>query len=225
MTELARADLVDILETIKKDIFYSLNCHRVGIINSFNTENQTATIQLVDKITKNTNDKELLTLSPLINCPVVIFGGQSGGITIPINEGDTCLVCFNDRSLDKWFNDGNIQKPITARAHDMSDAIAIVGLRNNINAIANYDNEQTQVYYQDESLSLKDGNAVLSTSAGSSVDLDSKVGISNSSSDLKTLLEAVVTVINTLNGQGGMTGAPIIVDSSPIVTEINNLLK
>lgn len=52
-----------------------------------------------------------------------------GSFTYDVNVGDECLVVFVDNCIDAWWQSGTVSSPITARAHDMSDGIAIVGLR------------------------------------------------------------------------------------------------
>jgi hypothetical protein len=122
-------DLTDVIDGAIEDLVYSLNCHRVGIVQSFDPAEQTATIRMVDKGIRTTTDgEELVDYSLLVDCPVIVNKGANGGLTIPIIEGDTCLVCFNDRDLDNWLTDGLVQRPNTLRAHDFSDVIAVVGI-------------------------------------------------------------------------------------------------
>ena len=118
-------DLEDILDGAISDALFNFNCHKVGIIESFDATTQTATIQLVDKSTKVYSDsEELISYPVLAQVPVIVFKGQNGGLTIPITKGDTCFIFFNDRDLDNWFTDGLIQKPNTTRTHDLSDGVA-----------------------------------------------------------------------------------------------------
>ena len=52
-----------------------------------------------------------------------------GSFTYNVNVGDECLVVFADNCIDAWWQSGTVSSPITARSHDMSDGIAIVGLK------------------------------------------------------------------------------------------------
>ena len=107
----AEPDLEDIINGAISDYSYLINCHRVGTIEGFNPQEQTADIQLVDKGVFSTDQGDIVVDFPLlVNCPVVIPKGINGGLTIPINIGDTCLVCFNDRDLDNWLIDGLTQR-------------------------------------------------------------------------------------------------------------------
>ena len=67
-------DLASLLDTLKQSIIYNYNFHRIGVIEEFFTNNQTASVKLVDKkITlKSDGSKEVQEYPLLINCPVLI---------------------------------------------------------------------------------------------------------------------------------------------------------
>ena len=52
-----------------------------------------------------------------------------GSYTYNVYEGDECLVVFADRSIDGWYQTGDVSNPISARRHNLSDGIAFVGIR------------------------------------------------------------------------------------------------
>ena len=134
-------DLSDILENLKADIFKNLNCINIGYIESFDTTDQTATIRMAIRQVRDVNldGSEVLEEKPLLlKCPVFILTGGSSHITMPIAKGDICLVLFNDRDIDNFFFDGGVRKPNSERMHDLSDAFAIIGIRNILNSIGSY---------------------------------------------------------------------------------------
>lgn len=134
-------DLTDILEEQKKDIFKSLNCVKVGIIETFDTSDQTASVKLSIKriLGVNPDGSKLLQEYPvLLKCPVVILTGGDSHLTFPIVQGDDCMVLFNDRDIDNWFLDGSIDPANTNRLHDLSDGLVIIGARNISSAISDY---------------------------------------------------------------------------------------
>lgn len=172
----------DVFEDSKKDIFNTFNCHRIGRIESFDETSQTAKIKIVDKrILTSEEGEELKEYSLLLDCPVFIPKGSNGGFTYPIIIGDTCLVLFNDRDIDNWFEDGNIQKPNTDRAHDLSDGIAIVGIRNKQNKFTDFSNSKTTIRYQD-----------------TVIELDDKVKIENSARNLALLIDNLIIELKNL---------------------------
>lgn len=66
----------------------------------------------------------------LVNVPVVYPRAGGFSITFPISAGDECLVVFSDLAIDNWWLNGNVQNPVEQRRHDLSDGIAIFGLKN-----------------------------------------------------------------------------------------------
>jgi len=226
----AEPDLEDIINNAVDDYAYIINCHRAAIIQSFNSIEQTATVQLIDKGIFSTDQGDLIVDFPLlVNCPVVIYKGINGGLTIPINQGDTCLVCFNDRDLDSWLIDGLVQKPNTIRTHDLSDGIIIVGIRNQINKITNYNNNATELNYLDNKIIIND--KISSTnSLGGSITIDDKLEFKNNAENLKILIDELITIITNLktvdpiSGNLPIDGATASALSS-LSTRIGNLLK
>lgn len=73
--------------------------------------------------------KEAIEDLPII-CDVPIMFPRFGdfAMTMPVTAGDTVLLVFCDRSIDKWKTNGGNVDPIDLRAHDISDAVAIPGL-------------------------------------------------------------------------------------------------
>lgn len=130
-----------LMSELKKDIFNNLNCINVGIIQSFDEADQTATIRVAIKRVieiKDDGTKVLRERPLLLKCPVVILFGGSTYMTFPIAEGDECLVLFNDREIDNFWTTGSVEAPSSPRAHSASDAIALVGIRSLQKSIENY---------------------------------------------------------------------------------------
>lgn len=135
------AKLVDLLFNQKREIETGMNCVNIGIIQEFNSTEQTVHIKLaLKKITNIEPDgTRIYAEHPLLlRCPVVVLYGGVGYMTMPITAGDECLVVFNDREIDNWFTDGGVVAPTSLRTHDFSDAFAIVGIRSLQNSIAAY---------------------------------------------------------------------------------------
>ncbi len=133
--------LSDVLAGSKRDTFLDLNCINIGIIQSFDTAKQTASVQIALKTVteiKPDGTKILKERPVLLECPVMVLFGGTAFISLPIQVGDECIVLFNDREIDNWFVNGGIQTPTTGRAHDVSDGLCIVGVRSLQNSIASY---------------------------------------------------------------------------------------
>ncbi len=133
--------MVQLLEEQKRDTQLSMNCVQIGIIQSFDADHQTATIKLALKqVTEIAPDgtKTIKEYPLILKCPVMTLFGGVDFMSMPIAAGDNCIVLFNDREIDNWLAAGNGQTPTTPRLHDISDAIAIVGIRPLTNSIATY---------------------------------------------------------------------------------------
>jgi len=163
-------DLIDNLLELKRTIFLELNCHALGTIQNFYPDTQTADVTFNYKQVYFTRDSETSNYYPIlkdypmaISCPVVTLTGGTGHITMPIKQGDTCILMFNDRDIDAWWASGQVnQEPTTARTHNIADAIALVGIRHSKNAISNYDpdrvviaNDKAKVMLSSEKIAIK----------------------------------------------------------------------
>jgi hypothetical protein len=73
---------------------------------------------------------------PVVNGVPVVFPGAGGfRVTFPIAAGDTVLLVFASSSIDRWLALGGEVDPLDDRRHDISDAIAIPGLRDFAHAL------------------------------------------------------------------------------------------
>lgn len=136
-----KPDLSDVLNEAKRSTMIDLNCVQIGIIEAFDPGTQSATIKLALKriVAIDPNGVKTLQERPLIlKCPCFFPFGGGAYLTMPIQAGDTCIVLFNDREIDNWWVNGGVQTPTSRRTHDISDAFALVGIRNVRNALDDY---------------------------------------------------------------------------------------
>ena len=134
------ADMEQIVDSILARSSAVLNCCLPGIVSSFDASTQTASIQ--PTIRKRIRTPEGVTEIPyplLVDVPVLMLGGGSHFITMPVKAGDECIVLFSDLCIDAWFQSGGVQNQIIARSHDLSDGFAIVGFRSKPHALSNVD--------------------------------------------------------------------------------------
>ncbi|MGD8188578.1 Gp138 family membrane-puncturing spike protein [Brevibacillus ginsengisoli] len=111
-------------------IFSTMRVSIPGIIQSFDSITQTATVQVAirEHVRQPDMTREWTEIPLLQDVPVVFPRGGGYVLTFPISQGDECLVVFADMCIDAWFSVGGIQNQIEMRRHDLSDAIAIPGL-------------------------------------------------------------------------------------------------
>lgn len=182
-------DLDILLQDLKTDIFRSFNCIQIGRIETFNATNQTAKIQLLIKRIINPQTQESRSYPVLVDCPVFISGNQTSYLSFPINPGDECIVLFNDRNIDNWFFTGDEGLPADFRVHDLSDGIALVGIRSLVKSIAGLNNNQVTLK-TDKDLSIESKDAVIAM-------VGSLINLSNASENNKSILQDFIDVLTS----------------------------
>ena len=122
------ADLTQIQEISNSNTAQEMNCVRIGVIQEFYPENLTAQVRLVDKMLTglNPDGSQILKEYPPIYAKVCYCNPFC---TFPLTLGMECIVLFNDRELETWFINGGSNIQAYPRMHDLTDAIAIVGIR------------------------------------------------------------------------------------------------
>lgn len=118
-----------------------------GIIQSFDPEEQTVTVQLAirEKRLKNDGTEEWLDIPQLVDVPVVFPRAGGYVLTFPVKAGDECLVVFGDACMDAWWQSGGVQNQIDCRRHDLSDGYAILGPWSQPRRISNYSTSSVQL--------------------------------------------------------------------------------
>ncbi len=128
-----------------------------------------------------------VNLPLLVDVPIVFPSAGGFALTLPIAAGDECLVVFSSRCIDAWWQNGGIARPMEARMHDLSDGFAIPALMSQPKKLSSVSSTEVQI----RNLA---GTTYLSiTPAG-------KIGINNATTDLKTVLTDLETLLNTFMG-------------------------
>jgi hypothetical protein len=112
-----------------------------GKVLRFDATNQLADVQpLLSEITFDESGAEQATAQPTIyNVPVIFPGGGQFAQTWPVSAEDPCLLVFSDRSLDLWIENGGSLNPLLLHTHQLSDAVAILGLRSKPGRLTEFD--------------------------------------------------------------------------------------
>lgn len=101
------------------------------LIEKYNAAEGTLEVQPAIKSTiRKADGKQERVQLPLIKDAPVAFP-QGGGFTMtfPMTKGDEAIAIFSSRSIDQWHQSGGIQQQVSARMHDLSDALIIPGVR------------------------------------------------------------------------------------------------
>lgn len=224
-------DLRALLNAHRDELFASLNCHQTGTIVSFDQDKQTAVVQLnaqrvVYDRPQTTNEglqqqPRIVDYPLLTDVPVFFASGGNARLTLPIAQGDTCIVLFNDRDLDAWWASGQVVPPNSPRMHSLSDAMAIVGIRSQGNKVSDYSATDAELRFGDAFVSIKpdgtitievaadgarlvlkpDGSILATSGAGATVNMKPDGEIEALSvGDARMALKADGTAVMALNG-------------------------
>ncbi len=192
--------LTDAFGQLKLDIFRTLNCVKVGQIQSFDPSRKTAQVQILFR--RVLNDGTVSDYPVLVDCPVFTLQGGGGFVQFPIAAGDQCLLLFCDRNLDAWFQNGTAAAPFDARCHDLSDGIALVGLNALSSSLPAYQANVAKIFYDGAQVALSGG----------------LVKVANNVTTLLTLLNAFIDVLTALTVQDQEAGAVLPLTPAAIAT-------
>lgn len=134
---------IDVLNTLKENIFKNLRAICVGIVQEVNYSKQTLKVIPTEQFVwyKDDSTKEVYDQPPMTNVPYMSLCGGTAGLTFPIAKGDECLLFVCDYDYNSWYLTGEKSIPEQRRRHDISDSIALVGLHNNTRLINPYSSD------------------------------------------------------------------------------------
>lgn len=134
-------------DKIKNDIRVAIP----GIVQSFDPKEQTVTVQpaIRERVQDGDGRQSHMNLPLLLDVPVVFPRAGGFALTMPIKPGDECLVVFADMCIDAWWSNGGIQNQIEKRRHDLSDAIAIMGVWSQPRIVPGYSLNSAQLRTED----------------------------------------------------------------------------
>lgn len=107
-----------------------------AIIRSYNPTERTCTAEpaVQCRFRDQVGNWNWIKIPILEDVPVCFPGGGGYSLTFPVRAGDECLLVFSARCLDGWWQSGGVQIPPDLRLHDLSDAVAYVGLKSKFEA-------------------------------------------------------------------------------------------
>jgi len=179
--------------------------HHFGTISSFNPDTQTANAT-IDYTSVNytynsqtgNNDTTVTAYPPLVDAPVRFAHSMTnGGVTYPVGVGDRCEIVFNDRDMDAWAFGIVNQQPATARLHQISDAVIIVGINPPASPVKNFDANRPM---------LRDGAGTSYVAVNPS---NGKIQIKNPSQNLETVLQSILSHLESLSNACASITVPV----------------
>lgn len=185
---------------MKFDPYAWMNSHITNLENQLFTslpatvssyDANTQTITALPVMLEAYKDGDVSQFPEIDNVPVIFPSAGGGSLTFPIQEGDTVMLMFSARNFDTWWATGNpLQLSSTQRYHDLSDAVAIVGLTSSKKSV-NGSTEDVVLKFNDNNITLKKDGSIEATTK-------STVKISNSSEELVSLLSETLQAISDI---------------------------
>ena len=124
-------NLMSTLKALEGSLKYNkINCCRIGIVESYDPETRVAKVTIANKLVLNQTEEgnQVTQNYAPIYAKVLFFGWKDIGITHPVLEGSEGILLFNDREIESWYVNGNINNLAYDRAHSKTDAIFISGV-------------------------------------------------------------------------------------------------
>lgn len=155
------ADLTQTLQASGSKTVAQINCMRIATVIEFYPENLTAQVKLVDKklVGLNPDGSQILQEYPPIYAKVCYCNPFC---TFPLTQGMECILLFNDRELETWFINGGSNIQAYPRMHDLTDAVAIFGIRS-LPMMINILTDCLHLFYENSSLQLKEAETDLNS--------------------------------------------------------------
>lgn len=88
---------------------------------------------------------EIITPPPIVEVPVVVYGGKSFYVEPELPAGTECLILFSQRTIDGWAQSGGIAEKNNERIMDENDAMCIPGIRSLANQPKSYANNGIRI--------------------------------------------------------------------------------
>lgn len=152
----------------------------------------------------------LLPFPVITNVPVQFPGAGAFRVTFPVAVGDACTLLFSDRSLDVWLAKGGEVDPIDDRRHALSDAVALLGVRDSAHPWGNVAADALTIGHDagGPRAEFKAGEIVLD---GGTKEVARKGDISKAAPAMALWMGQVETALNTLapGAVAPLSGVPV----------------
>ena len=128
-----------------------------AIVVSFDAVRQVVSVQPAIKELMRVNAVLTPTTLPILDdVPIVLPCGGGFSLTFPIKPGDECDLVFSDMAFDLWWQSGGVQQQPDGKLyrHDIGDAKAHFGLRNQKRVLANYSTSSAQLRSDDGTVAI-----------------------------------------------------------------------
>lgn len=158
-------DLMSTLMAFEETLKYNkINCCRIGIVEEYDPETRVAKVIIANKLVLDVDDNgaQITNNYAPIYAKVLFFGWKDIGITHPVNKGSEGILLFNDREIESWYINGNINDLAYTRSHSKTDAIFISGVLSLPNMIETLQ-DFLHFFYKDSFLKIGENDIKVKT--------------------------------------------------------------
>jgi len=185
-----------------------------GEIDTYDPKTRKATVKPLLK--KVYIDGDVLDLEILTNVPIIFSSTKTAGVTFPINRGDSVLILFAERALERWYSTGEASEPGDTRRYHLSDAIAIPGL---------FSFNQPNISTNNEDLSVKNNGQTITIKNNGDIEVGSSMLQALVTDSFLTAFDAHTHTVPII-GPVGVTATTIpLVPQSSIPTNFTQKVK
>lgn len=120
--------ILTLMQSLKDKILYNdINCCRIAIVDEFYGDSLQAKVNIANKMMVGLKDdgSQILQDYPPIIAKICYAGN---GFSYPLKKDDCGILLFNDREIESWYINGEINQLAYNRCHSFTDAIFIAGL-------------------------------------------------------------------------------------------------
>jgi hypothetical protein len=188
-------DIVNLLKKLSNHVANSIRVCMPAKIETYDFKTQQASVKI--------DMKELYDNGSTIDYPVVsgvpvVFMSSGGAsITMPVNRGDSCLLVYADRDMSNWLLGGTGQKPDSTRMHNLSDAIAIMGLFPFASGPRAENNTDVLINYSGSKIMLKPNGVInIETTKDVNIKAVDNVNISSKHTNINTVEDTIINCKN-----------------------------
>jgi uncharacterized protein (DUF2345 family) len=185
-------DIVNLLKKLKNNTSNSIRVCMPAKIEIYDFKIQKASVKIDMK--ELYEDGSNIDYPVVSGVPVVFMASGGASITLPVKKGDTCLLLFTDRDMSNWLLGGTGQNPNSTRMHNLSDAIALMGLFPFTKASQAENNTDVLITYSGSKIILKP-DGVLNIETTKDVNIITAETINSNSKNVNITAAENVTII------------------------------
>ena len=229
------ADIVDLLNKLKQDVASNIRVCMPAKIESYDYKTQKASVKIT--MQELYDDGSTVDYPVISGVPVVFMAAGGASINLPVLKGDSCLVIFFDRDMSNWLLGGAGQKPNSTRTHNMSDAVALMGLYSFNTTSKAENNTDVLINYSGSKITIKpDGVLNIETTKDININSAETLNMNSKNINIKAIEDITVNCKNatvtaeelitvnsknitgTITETATLTSKNIVIQNSELVT-------